>query len=143
MTPMPLVFFGYYIRNLRSDIQRLQREGVATGGSDPANLAVYGNDNRDSGYQFGLGYGFRGKKGDLHLQYFYQVLEDYAFPAVFVDSDFHGGGTNNRGHRARVNYFLTDNIFLQGAFFFTERDNTAKDGKQDENRAQLDVIFQF
>jgi len=26
------------------------------------------------------------------------LLEDYAFHAVFVDSDFHGGGTNNKGH---------------------------------------------
>jgi len=143
MTPWPLGFFGNYIKNLRSDIQLLQREGVPTEGSDPADLAAYGSDNRDTGYQFGLGYGFRGKKGDLHLQYLYQVLEDYAFPAVFVDSDFHGGGTNNRGHRARDNYFLTDNIYFQGVFFFTKRDNIAKDGKQDEDRAQLDLIFRF
>jgi len=121
----------------------MQREGVRVGASDPAALAVYGSDNRDSGYQFGFGIGYKEKKGDLHLQYFYQALEDFAFPAVFVDSDFHGGGTNNRGHRATVNYFLTDNIYLQGVFFFTKRDNEAKDGKQDENRTQLDVIFKF
>lgn len=143
LAPLPLGFFGHYIKNLRSDIKRLQREGVPTGGSDPADLAVYGNDDRDSGYQFGVGFGYREKKGDLHLQYFYQALEDYAFPAVFVDSDFHGGGTNNRGHRASVNYLLTDNIYLQGVFFFTKRDNEAKDGKQDENRTQLDLIFKF
>jgi hypothetical protein len=141
--PMPWGFFGHYIKNFKSDIAKLQREGAAVPGSDPADLAAYGSDNRDSGYQFGVGWGYREKKGDLHLQYFYQVLEDYAFPAVFVDSDFHGGGTNNRGHRARVNYFLTDNIYLQGVFFFTKRDNEAKDGKQDENRTQLDIVFKF
>ena len=143
LLPMPLSFFGHYIQNLRADIDKLQREGVTVGGSDPSALAVYGRDNRDSGYQFGVGFGYRGKRGDLHLQYFYQALEDFAFPAVFVDSDFHGGGTNNRGHSARVNYFLTDNIFLQGSFFVTRRDNEAKDGKQDENRTQLDVVFAF
>jgi hypothetical protein len=143
LTAFPISFFGHYVKNLRSDIARLQREGVATGGSDPADLSVYGDDDRNRGYQFGVGFGYHERKGDLHLQYFYQALEDYAFPAVFVDSDFHGGGTNNRGHHARVNYFLTDNIQLQGRFFFTKRDEEAKDGKQDENRTQLDLIFRF
>jgi hypothetical protein len=36
-----------------------------------------------------------------------------------------------------------DNIYLQGIFFFTKRQNEAKDGKRDENRAQLDAVFSF
>ena len=96
------------------------------------------------GYQFGMNLGYRETKGDLYLQYFYQVLQDFAFPAVFVDSDFHGGGTNNRGDRAKVNYFLTDNIYLQGILFFTQLDSQASSGGPfDENRTQLDVIFKF
>ncbi|UCF36384.1 MAG: putative porin [Acidobacteriota bacterium] len=139
----PLGFFGTYIKNTSADIDKLRTEGVAFPGSDPADLFAYGDDERDSGYQFGAEIGFNEKKGDLRVQYFYQVLEDFAFPAVFVDSDFHGGGTNNRGHRASVNYFLKDNIELQGIFFFTQRENEAKDGQKDENRIQLDLIFEF
>ena len=88
-------------------------------------------------------WGSQGRKKDLHLRWFYQVLEDFAFPAVFVDSDFHGGGTNNRGHRSTIKYFLLDNIYLQGNFFFTKRDNEAKDGKRDGSNVELDAIFSF
>jgi hypothetical protein len=141
--PQPLNFFGHYIRNTAADIDKLRTEGVEVPGSDPIGLYAYGGDNRDTGYQFGLEFGFRGKKGDFFIQYFYQVLEDFAFPAVFVDSDFHNGGTNNRGHRTWVSYYLHDKIHLQGLFYFTQRDNIAKDGLFDENRGQFDIIFDF
>ena len=52
-------------------------------------------------------------------------------------------GRAAEGHRAKINYFLKDNIYLQGAFFFTERENEDKDGQKDEDRAQFDVIFKF
>lgn len=141
--PTQLGFFGSYIKNTAADIQRLQEYGVAVENSDPSKLLLYGSDDRDSGYQFGAELGYKEKKGDLYFQYAYQVLEDYAFPAVFVDSDFHGGGTNNRGHRTIVNYFLADNVILQGTMFFTKRDLEIKDGKKDESRLQLDLIFDF
>lgn len=143
LLPVPFSIFGSYIKNKDADIRELQTKGVAVTGSDPADLAVYRGDDRDSGYQVGFDVGKKKKKGDLYFQYFYQELEDYAFPAVFVDSDFHGGGTNNKGHRAKVNYYLMDNIYLQGVVFFTERDDESKDGKKDEDRAQVDVIFKF
>lgn len=149
LLPVPFSIFGSYIKNKDADIRKLQTQGAAftdpssAETSDPADLAAYGGDDRDSGYQIGFDVGSKKKKGDLYFQYFYQELEDFAFPAIFVDSDFHGGGTNNKGHRAKVNYYLKDNVYLQGAFFFTERENEAKDGKKDEDRAQLDVIFKF
>ncbi len=143
LLPLPFQIFGQYIRNPASDLQRLVNEGVQIPLSDPNDLLAYGDGDRDMGYQFGISLGRQGRKKDLYLRWFYQVLEDYAFPAVFVDSDFHSGGTNNQGHRATVKYFLLDNIYLQGNFFFTKRNNEAKDGKLDENRAQLDAVFAF
>ncbi len=143
LLPLPLQIFGQYIRNPASDLRRLVKEGAQIPFSNPNDLLAYGDDNRDMGYQFGISFGSQGRKKDLYLRWFYQVLEDYAFPAVFVDSDFHGGGTNNQGHRATIKYFLLDNIYLQGNFFFTKRNNEAKDGKRDENRIQLDAVFSF
>jgi len=141
--PVPLSVFMTYVRNMDADIARLRNRGVATAQSDPADLAVYGSDNRDTGYQFGASVGSDRKAKDIYVNYFYQVLEDYAFPAAFVDSDFHGGGTNNKGHRVTANYFLSDNVELQGVFFFTRRESEAKDGQKDENRVQLDAIIKF
>lgn len=143
VAPMPVGLFGYYLVNKDADIQELRRNGVANTDSDPADLDAYGDDDRDTGYQVGFEMGTKKEKKDFYIQYFYQVLEDYAFPAVFVDSDFHGGGTNNRGHRFKTNYYVANNVYFQGVFYVTERDDKSKDGKKDESRAQLDVVFKF
>ena len=78
-----------------------------------------------------------------YLKYYYQELQDYAFPAVFVDADFHGGGTNNVGHYVSARYVVQDGILLSGTGFLTERSDERKDGQKDENRIQLDVILAF
>jgi hypothetical protein len=141
--PFPVEFFGSYVKNFAADIARLRLDGVAVPGSDPASLLAYGNDDRDTGYQFGVALGNQGHQKDVNVHYLYQALEDFAFPAVFVDSDFHGGGTNNQGHRFRFHYYFNSRIYFQNILFFTQRESTAKDGRRDENRAQIDLIFRF
>lgn len=143
LLPVPLGVFGYYVKNTDADINELQERGVALDASDPSDLSAYGDDNRDMGYQFGVEIGKKKQKNDFFLQYYYQLIEDYAFPAVFVDSDFNGGGTNNKGHRIEAKYYLADAVVLQGDLLITKRENEAKDGKQDENRARLDLIINF
>ncbi|MBW1745748.1 MAG: putative porin [Deltaproteobacteria bacterium] len=141
--PVPFSIFGNYIVNAGADIDELMEKGVDLEDSDPADLAAYGGDDRDTGWLIGLSVGNKKKKGDWYAKYHYQVLEDYAFPAVFVDSDFHGGGTNNKGHYIHGRYFLADNIQARATGFFTERDDESKDGKKDEDRVQLDIVINF
>ncbi len=111
--------------------------------TDPAKLKKYSGDDRYTGWLIGLSVGNKKKKGDFYAKYHYQELEDYAFPAVFVDSDFHGGGTNNKGHYIHGRYFLADNIQARATGFFTKRDDESKDGKKDEDRVQLDIVIGF
>jgi hypothetical protein len=148
--PVPFSVFGDYVVNADADVDELVQKGAiqsdATGayGDDPADLLAYGGDDRDSGWLVGFDLGNKKKKGDWYAKYFYQKLEDYAFPAVFVDSDFHGGGTNNKGHYVQGRYLLTDNIQARSTFFLaTEREDEAKDGQKDEDRIQLDIIINF
>ena len=141
--PVPFSVFGSFIVNADADIDELMRKGVNPGDSDPAKLEAYGSDDRNTGWLIGLSLGKKKKKGDWYAKYFYQELEDYAFPAVFVDSDFHGGGTNNRGHYIQGRYCLTDNIQARATGFSTEREDESKDGQKDEDRIQLDVVFAF
>ena len=141
--PVPFSVFGSYIKNADADIDELINRGVDPGDSDPARLMGYSGDDRDSGWQIGLSVGNKKKKGDWHMKYFYQELEDYAFPAVFVDSDFHGGGTNNKGHYIQGRYYLRDNIQGRATGYFTRREDDSKDGKKDEDRLQLDIILAF
>jgi hypothetical protein len=145
LLPVPFSIFGDYIKNFEADIDELiaKGDGTLSGVQNPANLMAYGSDDRDMGWLMGFDLGNKKKKGDWYLKYHFQVLEDYAFPAVFVDSDFHGGGTNNRGHYLHGRYFLTDNIQARATGFITERDSESKDGKSDEDRIQLDVVFSF
>ena len=113
--------------------------------SDPNDLGVYrdGGDDRDIGWLLGISIGSKKKSGDWYIKYSYQKLEDYAFPAVFVDSDFHGGGTNNKGHYIKGGFLPSDSLRIEAAGFFTKRDKRSKDGKKDENRIQADVVFSF
>jgi polyhydroxyalkanoate synthesis regulator phasin len=141
--PMPFSIFASYIQNMDADIDDLTGKGVAYAGTDPADLLAYGGDDRDTGWLVGFDYGNKKKKGDWYFKYSYQVLEDYAFPAVFVDSDFHGGGTNNKGHKMNACYFLTDNIQAKATGYLTERDDESVDGKFDEDRIQVDLVFKF
>ncbi|MFO7761076.1 MAG: putative porin [Desulfobia sp.] len=141
--PLPFSVFGSYIVNLDADIDDLIDRGSDYAGSNPGGLLTYGGDDRDKGWLIGFDLGNKKKKGDWYLQYWYQELEDYAFPAVFVDSDFHGGGTNNRGHKLHARYFFTDHIYAQTTGYLTEREDESKDGKKDEDRIQMDIIFKF
>jgi hypothetical protein len=142
--PVPFSIFGDYVVNADADVDELVQKGVDPGDSDPADLLAYGGDHRDSGWLVGFDLGNKKKKGDWYAKYFYQELEDYAFPAVFVDSDFHGGGTNNKGHYVQGRYLFTDNIQARSTFFLaTEREDEAKDGQKDEDRIQLDIIITF
>ncbi len=139
----PLAVFGSFVRNLDADVATLVDRGVDPGDSDPAELSAYGGDPRDSGWLAGASVGAKKKRGDWSLKYQYQEIEDYAFPAIFVDSDVHGGGTNNRGHLVQVRYRLADNIQAQATGFVTERQDERKDGRKDEDRIQLDWIISF
>jgi hypothetical protein len=141
--PVPFSVFGDYVVNDEADIDELINKGVDPGDSDPGDLTAYKGDDRDTGWLVGFDLGNKKKKGDWYLKYFYQELQDFAFPAVFVDSDFHGGGTNNEGHYVQGRYLITDNIQTRATFFSTTRENEDKDGQKDENRIQLDVIFKF
>jgi hypothetical protein len=141
--PVPATAWGNYIHNARADVQKLRREGVAVPGSDPADLAVYGNDNREAGWMVGFDVGNRKQQGDWYFRYFYQEIKDYAFPAVFVDSDFHGGGTNAKGHHIHGRYLFHKAIQARATVFLTERQDVQKDGVKDEDRIQLDMAFSF
>lgn len=143
LLPVPFSLFGTYLKNEASDVNELIQKGVNPGDSNPADLAKYGDDDRDTGWLVGVSFGNKKEKGDWYGEYHYQTLEDYAFPAVFVDSDFHGGGTNNKGHYIHGRYFLTDNIHAAATGFITEREDERKDGQRDESRIQLDVVFTF
>jgi hypothetical protein len=72
--------------------------------------------------------------------YFFQELQADATFDEFADSDFHGGGTNNRGHVFWMTFATLKNSTFAAKYFVTEELTGAKDV---EDRIQLDWVTKF
>jgi hypothetical protein len=96
----------------------------------------------DSGYSFGGIVGNAGDPGTWQATYVYQDLEADALIATYSDSDFGGGGTDNKGHVVRGKYALADGWALAGSLFLNEVDEFAGN-PHDYDRLQLDLEFMF
>jgi hypothetical protein len=116
-------------------------------GNRPANFFANIVENSeaptsDGGYSFGATVGKAGDPGTWQASYVYQDLEADAVIATYTDSDFGGGGTDNKGHVVRGKYALDDGWALAGSFFLNEVDEFAGN-PHDYNRLQLDLEFKF
>jgi len=96
----------------------------------------------DSGFSFGGAVGKVADPGTWQASYVYQDLEADALIATYTDSDFGGGGTDNKGHVIRGKYSLRDGWALAGSLFLNEVDEFAGN-PHDYDRLQLDLEFKF
>jgi Putative porin len=99
-------------------------------------------DEFDTGWAAGLLVGAAKAKGTWEGSYAYQDLEADAVFAALTDSDFGGGGTDNKGHVLRGAYALTDKWNLAFSYFINTIDENAGEG-EDYNRLQLDMNFKY
>lgn len=116
------------------------------GGLPAAIFADYVNnsdaDQYDTGWAAGLSVGAAKAKGTWEASYAYQDLEPDAVFALLTDSDFGGGGTDNKGHVFRGAYAVTDKWNLAFSYYLNTIDqNTGTE--QDYDRLQLDVNFKY
>lgn len=96
----------------------------------------------DSGYAFGAAIGKAGDPGTWQASWTYQDLEADAVISTFTDSDFGGGGTDNKGHVLKGRYALQDNWALAGQLYINEVDHFAGN-PHDYDRVLLDLEFKF
>jgi hypothetical protein len=94
----------------------------------------------DKGWLVGFQLGKAAAPGDWDFGYSYRVLQADAMIAELVDSDFHAGGTNGKGHKFSLNYMLLKNTSLGLTFFNTWQDTGTKNYK---NILQVDLNFKF
>jgi hypothetical protein len=95
----------------------------------------------DTGFSAGLTLGAAKKRGQWEAGYIYQDLEADAVLGLLTDSDFAGGGTDNKGHILRAGYALSDKVNLSLAWFLSEAD-AGGDGS-DLDRLLLDLNFKY
>ncbi|MBL8200219.1 MAG: putative porin [Chromatiales bacterium] len=99
-------------------------------------------DEYDTGWAAGFQLGAAKAKGTWEASYAYQDLAPDAVFGALTDSDFGGGGTDNKGHVLRGAYALTDKWNLAFSYFINTIDqNTGTE--QDYNRLQLDMNLKY
>jgi len=114
---LPVKVFGNFLMNVSSDVK----------------------DN-DNGFQFGLKLGKAKNPGDWDLGYAFKAIQADATVAELADSDWHGGGTNLRGHKYSLNYCLAKNTFFGLTYFNTWEESGSK---SHTDTLQVDMLFKF
>ncbi|MEO8444273.1 MAG: putative porin [Gammaproteobacteria bacterium] len=99
-------------------------------------------DQYDTGWAVGASLGAAKAKGTWEVGYAYQNLEPDAVLGLLTDSDFGGGGTDNKGHVLRGAYAVSDKWNLAFSYFINTI-NEKVGTKQDYDRLQLDVNFKY
>ncbi|RMF91960.1 MAG: hypothetical protein D6734_13355 [Candidatus Schekmanbacteria bacterium] len=102
---------------------------------------IVGDVSDNTGWLAGIKVGEISKPGDFEISYNYRELEKDAVPAITTDSDFHGGGTNAKGHKISVKYSLMKNTII-GFTLFNTRSQEKKDNLK-INWLQADLIVKF
>lgn len=113
------------------------------------NLALFGEyihnlDTHQSSNGYTLGFKVGNKKlvkfGDWQFKYGYTLLETFAWPDIFPDSDRYSGRTGVRSHEAALSLALGKNWSLDFDYYRTDLTST-KD--KTEDLFQVDLNFKF
>lgn len=96
----------------------------------------------DDGYAIGAAFGEATRPGTWRVGYAYQDLRADAVIGVFTDSDFAGGGTDNKGHVVDFTYALRARWLFNFRYFLTERGEDAGRTRH-YNRLQADLMFNY
>ncbi len=113
---IPLTLYGHYLRNLASDVKDR------------------------SGWLAGFNLGRVKERNEWEIGYNYRKLEKDAAPDIIVDSDFHGGGTNGRGHKFTIGYGFSRYASVNLTYFNT---GVVSGAKKDVQMLQVDLNVKF
>jgi hypothetical protein len=98
--------------------------------------------DNDTGYAFGINYNEAKKKGTWELSYAYKKLEADAVLGLLTDSDFGGGGTNNKGSVFSGAYAFDDSWNFKMTYFLNQTSIDSMDPR-DFDRLMLDLQFKY
>lgn len=99
------------------------------------------SDN-DTGWTIGTRIGKAKNRGQFEFAYFYADKEADAMLGLLTDSDFAGGGTDNKGHFLQVNYGVNKSWTIGAQYFINETD-IRSGSRRDYNRLMLDAQWKW
>ena len=96
-------------------------------------------DDNDTGFATGFRLGKAKNQGTWQVSYIYQDLEADAVLGLTTDSDFGGGGTNNKGHIINGAYAFDNNALFSLTYYMQEYGEL----DTDYDRLQFDLKFKY
>jgi hypothetical protein len=99
------------------------------------------SDN-DTAWTVGARLGRAKDRGQFQFSYFYADKEADAVLGLLTDSDFAGGGTDNKGHFLQVNYGVSK-VWTIGAKYFMNETEIRSGNRSDYNRLMLDTQWKW
>jgi hypothetical protein len=100
-------------------------------------------DQFDTGWAIGFNYGKASAPGTWELGWAYQELEADATLGLVADSDFGGGGTDNKGHVFSGAYALSKATTFKVTYFLNEIGGNLGAQELDYDRLQVDLAFKY
>ena len=100
-------------------------------------------DQFDTGWAVGFKYGKASAPGTWELGWAYQELEADATLGLLADSDFGGGGTDNKGHVLSGAYSLSKATTFKVTYFLNDVGGNLSAQETDYDRLQVDLSFKY
>jgi hypothetical protein len=96
----------------------------------------------NTGWAIGTKFGQAKALGDIEFSYYYADKEADSTFGLVTDSDFAGGGTDNKGHFIKVNFGINESLSIGAEYIINEIDIVAG-SKQDYNRLMIDAQWKW
>jgi hypothetical protein len=96
----------------------------------------------DTGWTLGAKIGQAKDRGQWQFTYFYAEKEADSMLGLVTDSDFGGGGTDNKGHWVQVNWGVNKNWVI-GAQYFVNDVDLASGSSSDYDRLMIDMQWKW
>ena len=98
--------------------------------------------DNDTGWTVGARIGAAKDRGQIQFSYLYADKDADSMLGLLTESDFGGGGTDNKGHLLQLNYGINKNWSI-GAQYFVNETNLSSGTKRDYNRLMLDTQWNW
>jgi hypothetical protein len=100
-------------------------------------------DDLETGYLMGIQLGSAKVKGGWQVKYQYENLDANAALGVVTDSDFAGGGTDNKGSMVSAMYAIDNNWYVGSTYYFDNQTGIKLGNDASYERFQLDTGFKY
>ena len=99
-------------------------------------------DDQNMGWAMGAKIGQAKNRGQMQFSWFYADKDADSLFGLLTDSDFAGGGTDNKGHRFTLTYGVNESWAISAQYFINEFDVSTGNAR-DYDRLMIDTQWRW